>query len=168
MSKVFLIADLHFGHFNVMKYENRPFETVEEMDKHMIHMWNQTVKKVDKIFVLGDFSFYNKEKSKEVLSKLNGHKILIMGNHDRSHSVGWWKDAGFNEVYEYPIIYKDFFMFSHEPLYMNVNMPYVNLHGHLHSMQYESKKLYYNVGVELHDYTPIDFEVIKEKLVEYQ
>lgn len=157
---VFLIADLHFGHKNVIEYENRPFENLEDMDKGMIWLWNNTVKKEDKIFVLGDFSFYAKEKTKEIISKLNGRKVLIMGNHDRARSAQWWKDAGFDDVYEYPIIYKDFFILSHEPLYMNRNMPYVNIHGHLHSMEYEDRKLYYNVGVELHEYAPVNFEDI--------
>jgi calcineurin-like phosphoesterase family protein len=152
---------MHFGHPNIMKYENRPFASVDEMDMVIINNWNKTVKKDDKVFVLGDVSFYNKEKTKDIISKLSGYKTLIIGNHDKSRSISWWKDTGIEEIYQYPIIYNEFFVFSHEPIYLNENMPYANVHGHIHHLKYDSKQ-FFNVSVECIDYTPIDFERIKE------
>lgn len=161
MSKVYLISDMHFGHPNIMKYENRPFASVDEMDKTIINNWNKTVKKEDKVFILGDVSFYNKEKTKEIISQLNGYKTLIIGNHDKARSLTWWKDTGIEEISQYPILYNEFYIFSHEPVYLNENMPYANIHGHIHHLKYDSRQ-FFNVSVECIDYTPIDFERVKE------
>lgn len=54
MSKVFFTSDLHFGHENVIKFDNRPFRSVEEMDAELISRWNNKVKKGDLVYVLGD------------------------------------------------------------------------------------------------------------------
>jgi len=83
-----------------------------------------------------------------------------MGNHDRQRSRKWWLEVGFDEVVEYPIIYKDFFILSHEPMYLNKNMPMVNVHGHIHGQKYEGNQ-HVNMSVEHWDYTPVNFEVIK-------
>ena len=84
MIKIFFIADTHFNHNKIIEYENRPFKNVEEMNEKLIENWNSVVGRIDKVFVLGDFGFYN---SKEILDRLKGFKILIMGNHDRHKSV---------------------------------------------------------------------------------
>lgn len=60
MSRQFFIADTHFGHKNIIEYENRPFENTEDMDSKIIESWNKTVKVKDKIFILGDFAFLTK------------------------------------------------------------------------------------------------------------
>jgi calcineurin-like phosphoesterase family protein len=54
------------------------------MHNHIIKTWNKTVRKKDKVYVLGDFSL-NPKWSREVVPKLNGYKCLISGNHDVSH-----------------------------------------------------------------------------------
>ncbi|MBE9912986.1 phosphoesterase [Paenibacillus donghaensis] len=164
MSRVYVISDHHFGHQKIIDFESRPFGTAEEMDEFMIERWNSIVTKQDKVFHLGDFSFYNKDKTKAIVERLNGHKFLIMGNHDRGRSKAWWLDAGFDEVSEYPLVYQSFFILSHEPLYMNKHMPYVNIHGHIHSQKYEGL-YYFNASVEHWDYKPISFEEIKSSLV---
>jgi calcineurin-like phosphoesterase family protein len=64
--KRFIISDMHFGHKNIIKYENRPFASVGEMDDLIIQKWNNSVKNDDIIFVLGDVSFYNQEKQKKL------------------------------------------------------------------------------------------------------
>jgi calcineurin-like phosphoesterase family protein len=165
MQDIYMISDMHFGHPNIIKYENRPFTSVEEMTDVMVKNWNATVKQDDKIFVLGDVSFYNKEKTKEILDMLNGSKALILGNHDNERSTQWWYDVGFSEVYKYPIIYDNFYILSHEPIYLNENMPYANIHGHIHHLKYDSKQ-FFNVSVECINYTPIKFEDIKKRIIE--
>jgi len=163
-SNVFLTADLHFGHAKIIKYENRPFNSVEEMDEAMIKNWNGVVSKKDKIFVVGDVSFHNKERTTEIIQQLNGNKILIIGNHDQ-RSIQWWMDAGFDEVSNYPIIYKEWIVIQHEPpTYINDAMPYFYIYGHVHSteMYRTITKQSACVSAERWEYTPVNLEKIIE------
>ena len=63
---IFVTSDLHFGHANVIKFDNRPFQNVEEMDRALIALWNETVSKRDTVYILGDFSWYRGEKTNEI------------------------------------------------------------------------------------------------------
>ncbi|MBM7565040.1 phosphoesterase [Paenibacillus sacheonensis] len=164
MAKVFFISDHHFGHKHIIDFESRPFANADEMNEAMIEKWNAVVGTEDKVFHLGDFSFLNRDKTAAIVSRLNGYKHLILGNHDRGRSRQWWLSVGFDEVSEHPIIYKDFFFLSHEPMYMNKHMPYVNVHGHIHGQKYEGIH-YFNVSVEHWDYTPLTFEQIRDAVV---
>ncbi|WP_281884392.1 metallophosphoesterase [Paenibacillus sp. YYML68] len=161
---VYVTSDHHFGHQGIIDYESRPFPDVETMNSKLIERWNETVGERDKVYHLGDFSFLNKERTRAILEMLNGYKVLIMGNHDRGRSRSWWLETGFQEVSEHPIVYEGFFFLSHEPMYMNKHMPYVNLHGHIHGQKYESPQ-YVNVCVEHWQYKPIRFETIRELVV---
>jgi len=159
---VYIWSDLHFYHDKIRLYENRPFESVEKMNQILCKNWKETVKGQDTIINLGDVSLnLNKEQISKILFNLPGYKILIMGNHDKGKSVSWWMDVGFNEVYKYPIIYDSFYILSHEPLYINANMPYVNIHGHTHSEKSNNPQKI-NVSVEVLEYKPILFEEIKK------
>lgn len=160
MSNTFIISDMHFGHNEIILYENRPFKDIEEMDKFIIENWNKTVEKDDRVFILGDVSFYNKEETTNIINLLNGYKILILGNHDKDKAVTWWQEVGMDQVIEYPIIFEGFYMLSHEPLYISKNMPYMNIHGHIHHLKYDDSQ-FFNVSVECINYTPISFEKIK-------
>lgn len=82
MSQNFYISDLHFGHANVIKFDKRPFATIEEMDTALIRNWNEAVRKNDNIYILGDFCWGKSEQWVELLSQLRGNKYLIAGNHD--------------------------------------------------------------------------------------
>ena len=82
--KVFFTSDLHFGHANVIEFDNRPFATVEEMDSELIRRWNEKVGKGDLIYVLGDMIWKTRNgDAKNLIRSLNGQIILIKGNHDR-------------------------------------------------------------------------------------
>ena len=80
---IYFISDTHFYHKKIIKYVNRPFKDVEEMNNTLINNWNKRVKHKDEVYILGDFSFGNKEQTLDLLNKLNGRKYLIKGNHDR-------------------------------------------------------------------------------------
>ena len=160
---VYLVADTHFGHRQILLYEKRPFESVEEMDRELVKRWNKTVKKGDLVIHLGDFALTGRARIYELLEKLNGKKWLIMGNHDWSHSTSWWRRAGFEEAFKQPIIYEEFFILSHRPVYLNESMPFANLHGHIHSKKMDYKG-YVNMSVENWDYKPVNFEEIKKNL----
>lgn len=158
----FFIADPHFGHKAIIAYENRPFSTVGEMDETIITNWNQVVGKKDKVYLLGDLSFYKDEKTAEIVSRLRGYKYLILGNHDHKNVKSYY-EMGFHRVYDHPIILDDFWMLSHAPLYTNSNMPYANIFGHVHgSKQYTHySNQSFCVSVERIDYTPIEFGEVK-------
>ena len=84
MSKIFFTGDLHFGHENVIAFDNRPFESVEEMDSELIRRWNDKVGKDDFTYVLGDMIWKTRnDDAPSIIKSLNGQIILIKGNHDR-------------------------------------------------------------------------------------
>jgi len=79
----YYIADLHFGHFNVMRFDNRNFGSIEEMEKKLIQNWNSVVSKSDTVYILGDFCWSKDDKEWiRILDLLTGSKVLIRGNHD--------------------------------------------------------------------------------------
>ncbi len=161
----FFMADPHFGHKNIIAYEKRPFPDVQTMDKEIVKRCNAVVGKNDRLFILGDFSFYGKEKTTALCQSLNGTKILVMGNHDEK-SPSYYRECGFEEVYDFPIILDSFWILSHKPLYININMPYANIFGHVHGnpIYTDYTKQSFCACIERWDYTPVDFKKIKQLL----
>lgn len=161
----FFIADTHFGEDNIRRYENRPFACANEMDEALILNWNSAVKNNDTVFMLGDFGADGAEK--DLLSRLNGRKLLLKGNHDVK-SNDFYRQAGFEEVYDMPVLYKGFWLLSHEPLYVNSNMPYANIFGHVHAnpMYKNYSSQHFCVCAERIDYTPVSFEEIARRVKE--
>lgn len=157
----FVIACPHFGHENIIKYESRPFPDAITMDARMVQKWNLVVGKNDTVFVLGDAVFRNKAMAEAVIKSLKGFKHLVAGNHD-VRSDTWYKDVGFHTIYRYPIIVNGFFVLSHEPVYLNDHMPYVNIHGHLHSRKMAGDN-YINVCVENTEYAPVLLDTIIDR-----
>ena len=157
MGKVFFISDTHFNHKNIIKYAGRPQRDVEHMNKVLINNWNEYVSNKDTIYHLGDFAF---NPTRELIESLNGRKRLVMGNHDKK-PMKWYLDNGFEAVYDMPVIYKSFYILSHRPIYINDDMPYVNLHGHIHNAELIGGRNYKNLCVERIGYRPIEFSGIK-------
>jgi calcineurin-like phosphoesterase family protein len=159
----YIISDLHFCHENIIEFTGRPFKDASHMDYELIKRWNEVVNNKDTIYILGDFAFANKEKINELVSMLNGRKVLIMGNHDRKldKHVKFWYDCGFDEVYRYPIIFKKFFILSHEPV-KHVGVRY-NIHGHKHNNKIDDNH-YINVSVEHTDYRPVNLDKLIAKV----
>ena len=176
---IYFTSDLHFGHKNVIRFDNRPFTTIEEMDEELIKRWNNKVKDDDTVYILGDISWYNDEKTCEILGRLKGQKRLIKGNHDkisanlRKHfySIDDYKEIkvdGIDVVLcHYPIT---FFNKHHYGAYM--------LYGHVHNShewnfvesvkrqleELDIKCHMFNVGVMCWNYEPVSLdEIIKYK-----
>lgn len=77
---IYYFADIHFGHKNILKYDNRPYATVEEMDEDIIKRWNKKVSNNDDVYIIGDICMGNPSR---YLDRLKGRKHLIIGNHDK-------------------------------------------------------------------------------------
>ena len=163
MGKIYFIADAHFGDDNIRRYEKRPFNSVKEMDEKLIQSWNSVVGQDDFVYVLGDFGANGNESN--ILSLLNGTKYLIRGNHDVSTNE-YYRNAGFSEVYDCSIIIENFWILSHEPLYINSNMPYANIFGHVHNSPIikDFSSQHFCVSAERINYTPVNFDDIKYKI----
>jgi calcineurin-like phosphoesterase family protein len=162
VAKRFLIADTHFGDKNICRIENRPFATELGMTSGLIKKWNEVVSDEDTVYLLGDIGV--KEVVYKILSekKLKGKIILIVGNHDKGMEEDL-RRLGV-EVIEHPIIVDDFWIFSHEPMYVSEQMPYANVFGHVHNnpMYKTVSSRSYCVSVERIGFMPIDFEVVKQ------
>jgi calcineurin-like phosphoesterase family protein len=95
---IWFTSDTHFWHKNIIRLSKRPFDTLHQMHEHFIQEWNKRVQPNETVYVLGDFSFSNKTMTQPIISCLNGHKILILGNHDRHAKK--MIEMGFDEVHE--------------------------------------------------------------------
>lgn len=168
----FYISDYHFGHSNIIRYDNRMFKNVNQMDEVMIEKWNNVVTNNDTVYILGDFSWYKEDKTIDILNCLSGRKVLIRGNHDKiSTNIA----AQYDGIYDYLEITDgtEKVVLSHYPiLFWNGQFhDSIHLYGHVHnshqwncceSYKTELKQLQalpmrmYNVGcmMEWMDYTP--------------
>lgn len=132
---IWIISDTHFNHENIKKYENRP----EDFNELIIENWNKVVKPNDLVLHLGDV-ILGQDKDKhmvEILKRLNGRKILTIGNHD-PRDWRWYLENGFDFVSDFYVVSN--VAFSHAPL---TPLPYqtktnhgeqvaFNIHGHFH------------------------------------
>lgn len=80
MSDTFFGSDFHLDHESIRRHCNRPFNTLDEMNNHIVSVWNETVNSKDTVYIIGDFAWKNHRKW---INELNGKKILIVGNHDK-------------------------------------------------------------------------------------
>lgn len=184
-------SDQHFYHANIIRFCDRPFSSVEEMNEILIKNWNDIVKEDDEVIVVGDFSMAFR--SVEIFTKrLSGRKILIAGNHDFCHPTHkksrdkenqkkWtqrYLDNGWAEVHlkmELDLPGIGIVNVSHLPYKGGGDSGYEDRHekhrlenderwlicGHVHS-SWKIKDKQINVGVDVWNYKPIsEEEVIK-------
>lgn len=181
--KIFFTSDLHFGHPNIINHDNRPFASVEEMDKEMIARWNAKVRPTDLVYILGDFMWKTRNGSAaELVQQLNGEKILVRGNHDQFITKKGTENL-FVKVADYldidvqlengktkTLILSHYFI----PFYNKHARGAIHLHGHSHVSQeaideelmakeihakgYQHKS--YNVGCMYWGYAPVTLNEI--------
>lgn len=163
---IYYTSDLHFGHKNIIKYENRPWLSVKEMDQGLIDRWNSRVKNRDLVYILGDFTLsVSTSYVESILTALKGRKILITGNHDYFAEKSRFREY-FEHITPYMKIHSDGqrIILCHYPLWSwdGMNNGTLHLYGHVHSnpMYQLRKKGAYNVGADLHDWYPITLEEI--------
>lgn len=167
-SKIYAIADHHFYHGNIIQYTRKSFNNVEGMNQLIIKFHNKIVNKEDIVLLLGDFCFKNSA-IKEIAEQLNGHKYLILGNHDNEDLVKNYPSLGIEKVFTTPIKIHDSY-FSHEPLvegekndlHFQLSLKEFlkngngkNYHGHIHSKEEIEPTKYKNVTCEALNYRPL-------------
>jgi calcineurin-like phosphoesterase family protein len=166
--KEFFISDTHFGHTNIIKYENRPFNTVGEMDEYIIKQWNSVVSDGDLVYHLGDFFLTYTDRQMEIFDRLDGDIILIRGNHDRQSDTKLIERIGFKEVHDEYYLMEDGMvtLLTHRPIlnlaYMDKNEIDFNLHGHKHSVENQYSDRHINLSVENINYTPVDRDYLRD------
>ena len=163
---LYFTSDLHFDHQNIIKYCNRPFGSVEEMNETIIANWNKTVRAKDTCYILGDVFMYNTENARKCLERLHGHKYLVRGNHDpfkdSDPAFGWIKD-----YFKLRWDHKKFIL-CHYPFvsWDGEAKGSYHLHGHQHNepiyniAQRVNGLKRFDVGVDANDFKPVSIEGI--------
>ena len=159
-----LISDTHWCHSNILRFRRkdgtplRPHSTIEEHDQSLIDNWNSVVSPKDKVYHLGDVGFFNVTKFDLVFSQLNGTKVLIKGNHDILKPEQWLRH--FKDIRAYHVL--DKIVLAHIPIHpVSLERWRGQVHGHLHDGEVGDPK-YFNVSVERINYTPINFEEVRD------
>lgn len=182
MNKIFITSDTHFNHANIIKYCNRPFDTVEEMNRTIIHNWNEVVSPDDTVYHLGDFIMGPERGLGEILYALNGHIHLVRGNHDTKGKLAYYAahpdKITVHDVAHLP--YKSLYFFMcHFPLeseefYRMINKDnseVIMVHGHVHNNEpFLNPSHRFNVSQDVTAFypTPIDsiYEIVKRDFIE--
>lgn len=152
--RVFVLSDTHFGHENIIKYCRNKYASIEEMDEDIINRINSVVQHDDILIILGDYAF-SKSRIQELNKRINGHKYIIIGNHDDEKYILSNANAlGFEGAYNVPVILQlqgKKYVLSHYPIDSDEQTPadlatyssefkeltkndpeVLNLHGHIH------------------------------------
>lgn len=183
MGKIFFSSDLHFGHERVLQFDNRPFQSVEEMDTELVRRWNAKVGKGDLVYVLGDLIWKSRNNDAEAIIKsLNGQILLIKGNHDRflHNSKAKTALAGIKDYDDIAVTLEDGTsrrcILSHYfiPMYNGHRYQAIHLHGHSHFTDEADVEIdiaeklnslgfrneIYNVGCMYWNYEPVTLDEI--------
>jgi calcineurin-like phosphoesterase family protein/2'-5' RNA ligase len=156
---IYLIGDMHFDHSNIIKYCQRPFQSVEEMNRTLVTKWNALVTPRDTVYFMGDWSFGRGSRPpKYWRSKLNGHIVSIRGSHD--NRVKGIKFANHTILY----YGRHDFLLIHDPDRKPEDWHGWIIHGHKHNndmrdypfINGERKTI--NVAVELIGYQPLNID----------
>jgi calcineurin-like phosphoesterase family protein len=164
---VWFSSDHHFGHSNILKFINyegdqvRPgFDSIKDMDETIIERHNEFVKPTDKWYCLGDISF-DIESFHRIMPRLNGHKRLILGNHDKFPMKEYLKY--FEKIMESWQPQREI-LFTHRPVLVNTDRVKLNVHGHVHRMRKEISDNHMNISLEMTNYYPIHWDQIVENV----
>lgn len=176
--RTFFTSDLHLGHSNIIRFCNRPYASIDEMDEALVSNWNERVKAHDVVWVLGDVSFSHPQRTFELLNRLNGFKKLVLGNHDKSirtqqHLRSCFNEVtdGFKELYlqDEDVHQAHFAVLCHYPM-LTWNRSFygaLHLHGHHHNptpIRPDETLKRYDVGVDANNYAPVSLREVIDAL----
>lgn len=162
----YFIGDLHLFNQDMLLMENRPYKNVDEMNIDIVKKINSTVGANDTCYLLGDVADCDDEVLIGVfLDKIKCHKKMVMGNHDIPH-VDFYRRYFGADFSENPIILNNFWMISHEPMYVTMRIPYANVFAHVHqSPMYRSvSPRSFCVSWDRLGGIPVSFEHIMEEV----
>ncbi len=156
----YFTSDTHFFHNNIIKYCDRPYDTVEEMNEDLINKWNRVVGQSDTVYHIGDLSFAGYDRTKTILERLNGEIILHIGNHDRRKMVKQLHEEGliheYHEVGQYLKSNKHQMWLTHYPMEIGIRPKKWSISGHIHDTPNNAINQV-NVGVDAQN------EVVKSR-----
>ena len=179
---IWFIADWHFNHTNILKYTERPYQRVKQMNNDIVKKHNSLVQPKDIVYVLGDVAMSKKVDALKYLHRMNGRKILILGNHDTPVTkTRWITEFGFEAVYSFFIadIEGHFVLMAHDPVEslflaraVGFNRKPLITNGHIHnlgehSVDKETGNVSINVGLDVNDMLPFSFSQLLERAREY-
>ena len=163
---IYFTADQHLGHRGIISMQNRPFDSVEEMNRIILTNYNAVVHKDDTVYILGDICHHmTMDAAYEMIQKMNGRKYLISGNHDKKYDPGLFEDVrDFMTV----SLNGHYFALMHYPMlsWPKKNSGSIQLHGHIHArMDYNEQNreegvFRYDVGVDANNFYPISVKQI--------
>jgi len=166
MGNYWFTADTHFDHLGALKF--RPmFESVQEMNEHIIEKWNGSVKKGDHIYHLGDFGFFKADRMLIIKHRLNGDIHLVKGNHD--DKLRPFEKALFTSISDlrYIKVNKQKIMLCHYAMktWRSSHNGSWHLYGHSHgNLADDINSLSLDVGVDCNNFTPVSFDEIKQRM----
>lgn len=151
----FFTADEHYGHKNILKFCNRPFSTIEEMNNTLIFNHNNVVGKDDITIHAGDFSFYKRDITfNEIITYLNGNHIFLEGDHDKwMNSKQIWRKT----IDGQHIVVCHYNMRVWPRSHYNSWQLYGHSHGKLEPVGKQ-----WDIGVDNNNYYPVSLNQIKE------
>ena len=169
---IFYTSDLHFGHENVIRFDNRPFRSVSEMDYTLIHLWNSRVQPDDTVYIVGDFAYRNTRPAEWYLQQLQGKTQLLYGNHDQalldnSAAVSYFESI---EKMCHVTDGKNQICLCHFPIceWNGYRKGHLHIYGHIHNRKDDTFQIMcdrtgaLNAGCMLNHYMPVTLaELIK-------
>jgi calcineurin-like phosphoesterase family protein len=180
-------ADPHFGHNNINAYCGRPWTDVEEMNDGLVENYNSVIGPTDTLWIVGDVAI--RRDGLAHVSRINGRKILVAGNHDACwaghrkqgkarNAIAWYRDAGFDEVHTgtvWHIIGGRPVLISHLPYRVRgdeeiyedkyetrrpVDEGLPLICGHVHE-KWQARDRMFNVGVDANYWLPVPQEYLE-------
>lgn len=170
MGNIFFTSDHHFGHTNIIRFCNRPFESVEEMDRELIRRWNEKIQKGDDVYHLGDLALNSAEAFSEIMDQLNGNIHLIVGNHDATALNKRKRFAWVKEYYELKVkdetcangVQRIVLLHYAMRTWRGASRGTWHLYGHSHNTLPDwENSLSFDIGVDCHDFYPLSYDEVK-------
>ena len=157
---IYFTSDWHIGHEAILDLCLRPYSRLKQMEKSIVRNYKEIVGNEDTCYFLGDI-FWNKHKPsiEIILNSLPGNKILILGNHDHLTPFEY-QDLGFSQVVTW--LKLEEYSLVHDPAIAGCKLNDKFICGHVHGL-FQFHKNVYNAGVDVNNFYPVDFNVIKNK-----